>query len=135
MASQSSGSGVGWERRNSLEGGLLKNHQYHHNSKDGAKAAWWCSWPKKAAGLRWWKAQVQAQQTTRGRVGDEKGGQAVTERMGAVSNVPAAVLAPRIPHVDSTTMLIARLHGAEIGGPRFNVQCWAPQAQLGLSWV
>lgn len=52
MASQLGGSVVGWEKRNSWEGGLLKNHQYHHDSKDGAKAVWWCSWPKKAAGLR-----------------------------------------------------------------------------------
>lgn len=43
--------------------------------------------------------------------------------------------------MDSTTMLIAQLHGAEIGGPRFNVQCQAAQAGLELagwqaaSWV
>lgn len=53
-----------------------------------------------------------------------KGGQAATDGTQAVSNV-SAVLVPRIPHVDSTTMLIAQLHGAEIGGPRFNVQCQA----------
>lgn len=55
MASELGGSVVGWERRNSWEGGLLKNHQQHHNPKDEVKAAWWCSWPKKAAGLRRWK--------------------------------------------------------------------------------
>lgn len=41
---------------------------------------------------------------------------------------------PRMPpHVDSTTMLIAQLHGAEIGGPRFNVQCQAAQPGLELA--
>lgn len=59
----------------------------------------------------------------------------MTDRTEAVSNVSSAVLVPRIPHVDSTTMLIAQLHGAEIGGPRFNVQCQAAQAQLGSSWL
>lgn len=33
----------------------------------------------------------------------------MTGGTGAVSNVSSAVLLPRIPHVDSTTMLIARL--------------------------
>lgn len=57
-----------------------------------------------------------------------------------VSNVSAAVLDPRIPHVESTTILIAQRARAEIGGPRFNVPYTllgplALQAQLGMSWL
>lgn len=53
----------------------------------------------------------------------------------AMRNVSAAVLAPRIPHVDSTTMLIARLHRQKLVVPDLMCIIRHSEPQLGLSWL
>lgn len=52
-----------------------------------------------------------------------------------IGNVSAAVLAPRITNVDSSTMLIARLHRQKLVVP--DLMCIIirhSEARLGLSW-